>query len=45
VIVQHFVIDQPASAVELRLGLYNPRTGQRAQITGDTRDALQVPLR
>ena len=45
VVLQHFAIDHPANAAELRLGLYNLRTEQRAPIRGDTRDALQVPLR
>ena len=48
VVLQHFVIDRPADAVELRLGLYNPRTEQRLRATlptGETIEALQVPLK
>jgi hypothetical protein len=48
VVLQHFVIDHPADAVELRLGLYNPRTEQRLKATlpaGEVRDVVQVPLK
>jgi hypothetical protein len=44
VILQHFVIDHPADAAELRLGLYNPRTEQRL-LTTEMADAVQVPLK
>jgi hypothetical protein len=44
VVLQHFVIDHPADAVELRLGLYNPRTEERLPTT-DAVDAVQVPLK
>jgi hypothetical protein len=44
VVLQHFVIDHPADAVELRLGLYNPRTEQRLPTT-EAADAVQVPLK
>jgi hypothetical protein len=48
VLLQHFVIDHPASAAELRLGLYNPRTEQRLKAalpTGETMEAFRVPLK
>jgi hypothetical protein len=48
VVLQHFVIDHPADAVELLLGLYNPRTEQRLKATlpaGEVGDVVQVPLK
>jgi len=47
VIMQHFAIDHPASATQLQLGLYDPRTGQRFNATlptGEVVDVVQVPL-
>jgi hypothetical protein len=44
VVLQHFVIDHPADAVELRLGLYNPRTEQRLPTT-EAADAVRVSLK
>ena len=43
VVLQHFVIDHPAGAAQLQLGLYNPRTELRLP-TGEAADAVQVPL-
>jgi hypothetical protein len=48
VVLQHMVIDQPANAVELSLGLYDPRTGQRLNATlptGEVVETIQVPLK
>jgi hypothetical protein len=47
VVLQHFVIDHPTAARELRLGLYDPRTRQRFTATlpaGEAVEAVQVPL-
>jgi hypothetical protein len=47
VILQHFVIDHPASAAALQLGLYDPNTGRRlnaALPTGESIDVVQVSL-
>jgi hypothetical protein len=43
VVLQHFVIDHPAAAVGLRLGLYNPRTAER-QTNSLGADTLALPL-
>jgi hypothetical protein len=48
VVLQHFSIDRPANAVELRLGLYYPHTGQRLNATLPTSavvSMVQVPLK
>jgi hypothetical protein len=48
VILQHFSLDRPAAAAELRLGLYNGRTGQRltaALPAGETVEMIRVPLK
>ena len=48
VVLQHFSIDRPATAVKLRLGLFDPRTGQRLNATLPTAeivDSIQVPLK
>jgi hypothetical protein len=47
VVLQHFVIDHPAGANKLQLGLYDPRTEQRQRATlptGEVVDMVQVPL-
>jgi hypothetical protein len=47
VIMQHFIIDHPANAVELRLGLYDPRTSRRMSATppaGESVEMIRVPL-
>jgi hypothetical protein len=48
VIMQHFIIDHPANAVELRLGLYDPRTSRRMSATppaGESVEMIRVPLK
>ncbi len=46
VVMQHFVIDHPDTAQILRLGLYDPATGQRQALRPDTgADELQIPLK
>lgn len=48
VVLQHFTIDHPAAARELRLGLYDPRTRQRFTATlptGGIIETVQVPLK
>ena len=43
VVLQHFVIDRPASAAQLQLGLYNPATGRR-WMTSQQSDMIAIPL-
>jgi 4-amino-4-deoxy-L-arabinose transferase-like glycosyltransferase len=43
VILQHTVIDQPAGAAQLRIGLYNPDTGRR-WLTSQHSDVFVVSL-
>jgi hypothetical protein len=43
VVLQHFVIDHPATAAELRLGLYNPHTEER-QTNSLGADTLTIPM-
>jgi hypothetical protein len=46
VIVQHTVIDHPTGTDQLRLGLYDPATGQRQVLRHDAnRDELRIPLK
>jgi hypothetical protein len=46
VIVQHTVVDHPVNADQLRLGLYNPATGQRQTLRLDAQVAeIQIPLK
>jgi hypothetical protein len=44
VILQHFVIDHPANAAHLKIGLYDPSTGQR-WMTSQHADGISFPLR
>jgi hypothetical protein len=46
VIVQHTVIDHPASADQLRLGLYDPASGRRQTLRLDANlDEIRIPLK